>query len=170
MSIFSKIAAGEIPSYKCAESDKFYAFLDINPLVKGHTLVIPRKEVDYIFDLSDEEIAEFQVFAKKVAVALKAAFPCKKVAQVVLGLEVPHAHIHLIPMQSEADVDFRKEKLQLTEEEFKEGGERKEEGEYIYGQGIKTCSQMYSPSSLLFPPLNILLPVLQLHIIYILSY
>ncbi len=119
MSIFSKIAAGDIPSYKCAESDKFYAFLDINPLVKGHTLVIPRKEVDYIFDLSDEEIAEFQVFAKKVAVALKAAFPCKKVAQVVLGLEVPHAHIHLIPMQSEADVDFRKEKLQLTEEEFK---------------------------------------------------
>lgn len=119
MSIFSKIAAGEIPSYKCAESDKFYAFLDINPLVKGHTLVIPRKEVDYIFDLSDEEIAEFQVFTKKVAVALKAAFPCKKVAQVVLGLEVPHAHIHLIPMQSEADVDFRKEKLQLTEEEFK---------------------------------------------------
>ncbi|MBR4602525.1 MAG: HIT family protein [Prevotella sp.] len=119
MCIFSKIAAGEIPSYKCAESDKFYAFLDINPLVKGHTLVIPRKEVDYIFDLSDEEIAEFQVFAKKVAVALKAAFPCKKVAQVVLGLEVPHAHIHLIPMQSEADVDFRKEKLQLTEEEFK---------------------------------------------------
>ena len=119
MSIFSKIAAGEIPSYKCAESDKFYAFLDINPLVKGHTLVIPRKEVDYIFDLSDEEIAEFQVFAKKVAVALKAAFPCKKVAQVVLGLEVPHAHIHLIPMQSEADVDFRKEKLQLSEEEFK---------------------------------------------------
>ena len=119
MSIFSKIAAGEIQSYKCAESDKFYAFLDINPLVKGHTLVIPRKEVDYIFDLSDEEIAEFQVFAKKVAVALKAAFPCKKVAQVVLGLEVPHAHIHLIPMQSEADVDFRKEKLQLTDEEFK---------------------------------------------------
>ncbi len=119
MSIFSKIAAGEIPSYKCAESDKFYAFLDINPLVKGHTLVIPRKEVDYVFDLSDEEIAEFQVFAKKVAVALKAAFPYKKVAQVVLGLEVPHAHIHLIPMQSEADVDFRKEKLQLTEEEFK---------------------------------------------------
>ena len=117
--LFSKIAAGEIPSYKCAEDDRFYAFLDINPVKQGHTLVIPRKEVDYIFDLSDEEIAEFQVFAKKVAVALKAAFPCKKVAQVVLGLEVPHAHIHLIPMQSEADVDFRKEKLQLTEEEFK---------------------------------------------------
>jgi Diadenosine tetraphosphate (Ap4A) hydrolase and other HIT family hydrolases len=124
MSIFSKIAAGEIPSYKCAESDKFYAFLDINPLVKGHTLVIPRREVDYIFDMDDDEIAEFQVFAKKVAEALKRAFPCKKVAQVVLGLEVPHAHIHLIPMNSESDVDFRKEKLQLTEEEFKTVAEK----------------------------------------------
>ena len=120
MSIFSKIAAGEIPSYKCAESEKFYAFLDISPLAKGHTLVIPRKEIDYIFDLADDDIAELQVFAKRVAVALKAAFPCRKVAQVVLGLEVPHAHIHLIPMQSEADVDFRKEKLSLTEEEFRE--------------------------------------------------
>ena len=120
MDIFSKIAAGEIPSYKCAESDKFYAFLDINPLVKGHTLVIPRREVDYIFDMDDDEIAEYQVFAKKVALAVKAAFPCKKVAQVVLGLEVPHAHIHLIPMQSEADVDFRRKKLKLSEEEFKE--------------------------------------------------
>jgi histidine triad (HIT) family protein len=120
MDIFSKIAAGEIPSYKCAENEKFYAFLDINPLVKGHTLVIPRREVDYIFDMGDDEIAEFQVFAKRVAVAIKKAFPCKKVAQVVLGLEVPHAHIHLIPMQSEQDVDFRREKLALTEEEFKE--------------------------------------------------
>ena len=120
MDIFSKIAAGEIPSYKCAENEKFYAFLDINPLVKGHTLVIPRREVDYIFDMEDDEIAEFQVFAKKVAKAVKAAFPCKKVAQVVLGLEVPHAHIHLIPMQQEGDVDFRREKLKLTEEEFKE--------------------------------------------------
>ena len=120
MDIFSKIAAGEIPSYKCAESDKFYAFLDINPLVKGHTLVIPRREVDYIFDMDDDELAEFQVFAKKVAKAIKAAFPCKKVAEVVLGLEVPHAHIHLIPMQSEQDVDFRREKLKLSEEEFKE--------------------------------------------------
>ena len=119
MSIFSKIAAGEIPSYKCAEDDRFYAFLDINPLVKGHTLVIPRKEVDYIFDMDDDELAAFQVFAKKVAVALKKAFPCKKVAQVVLGLEVPHVHIHLIPMNSESDVDFRKEKLQLAEDEFK---------------------------------------------------
>ena len=119
MDIFSKIAAGEIPSYKCAENDKFYAFLDINPLVKGHTLVIPRREVDYIFDMDDKELAEFEVFAKKVAVAIKRAFPCKKVAQVVLGLEVAHAHIHLIPMNSESDVNFSKEKLKLSEDEFK---------------------------------------------------
>ena len=120
MDIFSTIAAGEIPSYKCAENDKFYAFLDINPLAKGHTLVIPRREVDYFFDLEDEELSEYQVFAKRVAAAIKEAFPCKKVAQVVLGLEVPHAHIHLIPMNSEADVDFRKEKLHLTPEEFEQ--------------------------------------------------
>ena len=120
MSIFSKIAAGEIPSYKCAENEKFYAFLDINPLKEGHTLVIPRREVDYIFDMDDDEIAEFQVFAKRVALAIRKAFPCKKVAQVVLGLEVPHARIHLIPMDSEKDVDFRREKLQLTPEQFEE--------------------------------------------------
>ena len=120
MDIFSKIAAGEIPSYKCAENEKFYAFLDINPVAKGHTLVIPRREVDYIFDMDDEELAEFQLFAKQVAVALKKAFPCKKVAQVVLGLEVPHAHIHLIPMNSEGDVDFRKEKLHLPAEEMQQ--------------------------------------------------
>lgn len=120
MDIFSKIAAGEIPSYKCAENDKFYAFLDINPVAKGHTLVIPRREVDYIFDMDDEELAEFQLFAKQVAVALKKAFPCKKVAQVVLGLEVPHAHIHLIPMNSEGDVDFHKEKLHLPNEEMQQ--------------------------------------------------
>ena len=124
MSIFSKIAAGEIPSYKCAENDEFYAFLDINPLVKGHTLVIPRREVDYIFDLEDDELARYQVFAKRVARAVKEAFPCKKVAQVVLGLEVPHAHIHLIPMNSEADVDFRREKLQLSPEEFAETAQK----------------------------------------------
>jgi histidine triad (HIT) family protein len=124
MSIFSKIAAGEIPSYKCAENDKFYAFLDISPLAKGHTLVIPRRETDYIFDMEDGELADFQVFAKKVAMALRAAFPCKKVAQVVLGLEVPHAHIHLIPINSEADVDFRKEHLKLSEAEFKEISEK----------------------------------------------
>ncbi len=120
MDIFSKIAAGEIPSYKCAENEQFYAFLDINPVAKGHTLVIPRREVDYIFDMDDDEIAAFQKFAKQVAIAIKKAFPCKKVAQVVLGLEVPHAHIHLIPMNTEADVDFRREKLQLSEEEFRE--------------------------------------------------
>ena len=118
MDIFAKIAAGEIPSYKVAANDEFYAFLDINPLVKGHTLVIPRREVDYFFDMEDDELARYQQFAKRVATAIKKA--CKKVAQVVLGLEVAHAHIHLIPMQSEADADFRKEKLKLTEEEFKE--------------------------------------------------
>ena len=120
MVIFSKIAAGEIPSYKCAENDEFYAFLDISPVAKGHTLVIPRREVDYIFDMDDAEIARYQQFAKRVAVALKKAFPCKKVAQVVLGLEVPHAHIHLIPMNTEADVDFRREKLQLPKEEMQQ--------------------------------------------------
>ncbi len=120
MGIFAKIAAGEIPSYKCAESDKFYAFLDINPLVKGHTLVIPRREVDYIFDLSDEELAEMTVFAKKVAAAIKRAFPCIKVGMAVLGLEVPHAHIHLVPMNSEKDMLFSNPKLKLSDEEFKE--------------------------------------------------
>jgi len=123
MDIFSKIAAGEIPSYKCAENEEFYAFLDINPLTKGHTLVIPRREVDYIFDMDDNEIARYQTFTKRVAVALKKAFPCRKVAQVVLGLEVPHAHIHLIPMQSEADVDFRREKLKLTTEEMQQAAD-----------------------------------------------
>ena len=120
MSIFSKIAAGEIPSYKCAESEKFYAFLDINPMAKGHTLVIPRREVDYIFDLEDDELAEMQVFAKHVAVAIKKVIPCVKVGQAVLGLEVPHAHIHLIPMQSEADMLFSKPKLKLSAEEMAE--------------------------------------------------
>jgi histidine triad (HIT) family protein len=118
MTIFSKIVAGEIPSYKCAENEKFYAFLDINPLVKGHTLVIPKREVDYIFDLDDEEIAEMHVFAKRVAVAIKKAFPCLKVGMAVLGLEVPHAHIHLVPMQSEKDMLFSNPKLKLSGEEF----------------------------------------------------
>ena len=124
MDIFSKIAAGEIPCYKCAESERFYAFLDINPLVKGHTLVIPRREVDYIFDMEDEELAEYQVFAKKVAKAVKAACPCIKVAEVVIGLEVRHAHIHLIPMNSEADVDFKREKLKPSENELREISDR----------------------------------------------
>ena len=120
MDIFSKIAAGEIPSYKCAENEEFYAFLDINPLVKGHTLVIPRHEVDYFFDMDDDELARYQQFAKRVAIAIKKAFPCKKVAQIVLGLEVAHAHIHLIPMQTEGDADFRRKKLELSEAEFQE--------------------------------------------------
>ncbi len=118
-SIFSKIAAGEIPSYKCAESDKFYAFLDINPLVKGHTLVIPRKEVDYLFDIDDDLLAEMTVFAKRVATAIKSAFPCIKVGMAVLGLEVPHAHIHLVPMNSEKDMLFSNPKLKLSDEELK---------------------------------------------------
>lgn len=117
--IFSMIVAGDIPSYKVAENDQFYAFLDINPLAKGHTLVIPKREVDYFFDLTDEEIADMQVFAKHVAAAIKAAFPCLKVGQAVLGLEVPHAHIHLVPMQSEKDMLFSNPKLKLTPEEFK---------------------------------------------------
>ena len=117
-SIFSKIVAGEIPSYKVAEDDRFFAFLDINPLAKGHTLVIPKREVDYIFDLDDEELAALHVFAKKVALAIGKAFPCKKVGMAVLGLEVPHAHIHLVPMQSEKDMLFSNPKLQLSADEF----------------------------------------------------
>ncbi len=116
--IFARIAAGEIPSYKVAENEQFYAFLDINPMAKGHTLVIPRREEDYIFDLNDEEIAQMTVFAKHVAEAIKSAFPCVKVGMAVLGLEVPHAHIHLIPMQSEKDMLFSNPKLKFSDEEF----------------------------------------------------
>ncbi|MCQ2077947.1 MAG: HIT family protein [Bacteroidaceae bacterium] len=117
-SIFSKIAKGEIPSYKCGEDDEFYAFLDINPLVEGHTLCIPRREVDYIFDMDDDEIARFQKFAKRVAVAIKEAFPCIKVGEAILGLEVPHAHIHLIPMQTEGDMNFSNPKKHFSHEEM----------------------------------------------------
>lgn len=112
------IVAGEIPSYKVAETDKFYAFLDINPLVKGHTLVIPKREVDYLFDLEDDELAQIQLFAKSVARAIEKAFPCKKVGQAVIGLEVPHAHIHLIPINKESDMLFSNPKLKLSPEEF----------------------------------------------------
>ncbi len=119
-SIFSRIVAGEIPCYKIAENDKFFAFFDISPLVPGHTLVIPKKEEDYIFDISDEDLAEMIVFAKKIAKAIKKAIPCKKVGVAVIGLEVPHAHIHLVPMQKEGDLDFRREKMHPTEEQFKE--------------------------------------------------
>ena len=119
-SIFSRIVAGEIPCYKVAEDDKYFAFLDINPLAKGHTLVIPKQEVDYYFDLDDDTLAGMTIFAKRIAHKIKEQTGCKKVAMVVLGLEVAHAHIHLIPMNTESDVDFRKEKLKLTPEQFKE--------------------------------------------------
>ena len=118
--IFSKIIAGEIPSYKVAEDENFYAFLDINPLAKGHTLVVPKKEVDYYYDLDDETLAGMSIFAKKVAHKIKEQTCCKKVAMIVLGLEVAHAHIHLIPMNSENDVDFKAEKIRLAPEEFEE--------------------------------------------------
>lgn len=111
-SIFSRIVAGEIPSYKVAEDQHHYAFLDINPLTEGHTLVIPKKETDYIFDLEPAEYAALQLFAQRVAKAIKKAVPCKRVGVAVLGMEVPHAHIHLVPLNSESDLDFRKEKLQ----------------------------------------------------------
>lgn len=120
MTIFSKIIAGEIPSYKCAEDERFYAFLDINPVAKGHTLVVPKHEVDYLFDLDDDELAAMTVFAKRVAKAIQAAYPCRKVGVAVLGLEVAHAHIHLIPLQSEGDMDFRRPKLQLPAEDMEE--------------------------------------------------
>lgn len=116
--IFSKIASGEIPSYKIAESEKFYAFLDISPLSKGHTLVIPREETDYIFDLEDDLLAEMAVFAKKVAKGIKAAVPCKRIGVAVIGLEVPHAHIHLVPLQSEGDLNFSNPKLSLLADEM----------------------------------------------------
>lgn len=117
MTIFTKIAKGEIPSYKVAESDEFYAFLDISPLAEGHTLVIPKNiEDDYIFHLDEETYSGLWAFARKVALALKAAVPCKRVGVAVLGMEVPHTHIHLVPMQSEADLDFRKERPQVSDE------------------------------------------------------
>ena len=119
MTIFSRIVAGEIPSYKVAEDDQFYAFLDISPVAKGHTLVIPKQEIDYIFDESDEQLSAHIVFAKRVAAAIKKAIPCVKVGMCVMGLEVPHAHIHLIPMQTEGDMNFRKEHLKLDAEEMK---------------------------------------------------
>ena len=116
--IFSRIIAGEIPCYKVAENEKFFAFLDINPLVKGHTLVVPKQEVDYIFDLSDEDLAAMHVFAQKIARAIEKAFPCKKVGEAVIGLEVPHAHSHLIPIQKESDMLFSNPKLKLADDEF----------------------------------------------------
>ena len=118
--IFSRIIAGEIPCYKVAENERYFAFLDISPLAKGHTLVVPKQEVDYLYDLDDETLQGMILFAKQIAKKIKAYSGCNRVATVVLGLEVPHAHIHLIPMNSEKDVDFKREKLVLTPEEFTE--------------------------------------------------
>jgi histidine triad (HIT) family protein len=116
--IFSKIINGEIPAYKVAESDNFMAFLDINPLAEGHTLVIPKKETDYIFDMEDKEYADFFLFAKKVAHAIKSVVPCTKVGVAVIGLEVAHAHIHLVPIDNVYDIDFKKEKLRISKDRF----------------------------------------------------
>ncbi len=116
--IFSRIAAGEIPSYKIAEDDRHYAFLDINPVAPGHTLVIPKQETDYIFDLGDDDYASLQLFAKRVAEAMRRAMPCKRIGVAVMGLEVPHAHIHLIPINAECDMNFFKEKLSLPADEM----------------------------------------------------
>ena len=118
--IFSRIVNGEIPSYKIAEDDRFYAFLDINPLAEGHTLVIPKAEVNYIFDLDPDTLSGLTLFAQRVAKAIDKAMPCKRVGVAVLGLEVPHAHIHLVPLNKESDIDFRKPKLKLTPERFTE--------------------------------------------------
>ena len=117
-SIFSRIISGEIPCYKVAEDDNYFAFLDINPLAKGHTLIVPKQEIDYIFDLDDQTLSGMMLFAKKVAKQIGAKIECKRVAVVVLGLEVPHAHIHLVPINSEDDVDFHREKLKFTPDEF----------------------------------------------------
>ena len=120
MTIFSRIIAGEIPSYKVAEDDKFYAFLDINPIAWGHTLVVPKEETDYLFDIDDKQIGEMMVFAKKVASAIKNAIPCRKVGMAVLGLEVPHAHIHLLPLKNEGDMDFKHKIENPSPEKMKE--------------------------------------------------
>ena len=120
MTIFSKIVKGEIPSYKIAEDEHFYSFLDINPVAKGHTLVVPKKEIDYIFDLDDETLAQMTLFAKKVAKALKVAIECKRIGVTVIGLEVPHVHIHLIPITEGSDMSFKNSKKQFSPQEFEE--------------------------------------------------
>jgi histidine triad (HIT) family protein len=119
-SIFTRIVKGEIPCYKIAESEEYFAFLDINPLARGHTLVIPKREIDYYFDLDDDLLAGMQVFAKKIALAIDSVMDCKRVGVAVLGLEVPHAHIHLIPINSLYDIEFSRPKLQLSPQEFEE--------------------------------------------------
>ncbi|MDR1847748.1 MAG: HIT family protein [Bacteroidales bacterium] len=117
--VFTKIINGEIPSYKVAENDYCYAFLDISPLEKGHTLVVPKQEVDYIFDLDDRLFTELQLFSKRIAKAIKKTIPCEKIGVAVIGLEVPHAHIHLVPLREVGDLDFKRPKKELTNEEFK---------------------------------------------------
>lgn len=120
MTIFSRIIAGEIPCYKIAEDDRFFAFLDINPMSKGHTLVVPKTEEDYIFNLDDQTLSDMMLFAKKIALALDKSVPCARVGVAVIGLEVPHAHIHLIPIQTESDMNFKNPKLKLTPAEMNE--------------------------------------------------
>ncbi len=122
--IFSKIIKGDIPSYKIAEDDKYFAFLDINPLSEGHTLVIPKKETDYIFDLEDEQLAGLHLFAKRVAKAVERAVPCSRIGMAVVGLEVPHAHIHLVPINSIEDLSFARPRQKFTGEEFVDTAER----------------------------------------------
>ena len=131
-SLFTKIINGEIPSYKCGENEKFYAFLDINPVQKGHTLVVPKKETDYIFDIADDELGDMMVFAKQVAKAIERVVPCVKIGVAVIGLEVRHAHIHLVPMQSEKDMNFSNPKLGLAGEEMQAIADR------IYQEFLKT--------------------------------
>lgn len=122
--IFSRIISGEIPCYKIAENDRFFAFLDINPLTKGHTLVIPKQEIDYLFDLNDSDLSEMTLFAKRVAKAIEESIDCKRVGLAVIGLEVPHAHIHLIPIKTESDMVFSKKKLTLPHDEMTETANR----------------------------------------------
>ena len=122
--IFTRIINGEIPCYKIAEDENYFAFLDINPLRAGHTLVVPKKEIDYIFDLEDDQLSGLILFSKKVAAAVKSAFPCNRIGIAILGLEIPHAHIHLVPMDSMEDINFRNPKLKFTPEEFSEIAER----------------------------------------------
>lgn len=123
-SVFTKIIKGEIPSYKILEDDNFYSFLDINPMTRGHVLVIPKEEVDYLFDLDDKTLADMMVFAKRVAKKIKDAVPCKRVGMMVVGMEVPHAHIHLIPINKESDMNLSNPKLKLSKEDFEEIAEK----------------------------------------------
>jgi histidine triad (HIT) family protein len=122
--IFSRIIKGEIPCYKIAENDNYFAFLDINPLRAGHTLVVPKRETDYIFDLEDEYLAGMVVFSKKIAAAIRKAIPCNRIGVAILGLEVPHAHIHLVPMDTMDDINFKNSKLKFSPEEFKETADK----------------------------------------------